>query len=291
MPPLLSNNQFSVLDLHEPEIDKDISDTLKSIKLTPKQLPSSSEMPPTTHWLYKPKWEKRMPWMLKICSLEPGLNCIMLPIHLKTTDMMEEASSEAMVDTGATGNFIDQDFVWNAKLPTHKLLQLIPVYNIDGTPNEAGSIHEVVDMIMTYSGHLEWILLVVTWLGKQSMILGFSWLKKHNPEIDFRTGTVKMTRCLPRYCIGCKAEWKMEWDTKKREAQQINACCASPFPAFIEDAKDELEDGEFEVPSKRRLIHLSMKMMNLLKKATASGLQGSSLRQSRFGQPLQSLRG
>ena len=93
--------------------------------------------------------------MLKIHSLKPGLNCIMLPIHLKTMDTMEEASSEAMVDTGAMGDFIDQDFVQNAKLPTRKLLQLIPVYNVDGTPNEAGSIHEVVDMIMTYSGHSE----------------------------------------------------------------------------------------------------------------------------------------
>ncbi len=79
----------------------------------------------------------------------------MLPIHLKTTDTMEEALSKAIVDTGTTGDFIDQDFVQNAKLPTHKLLQLIPVYNVDGSLNEAGSIHKVVDMIMTYSGHSE----------------------------------------------------------------------------------------------------------------------------------------
>ncbi len=115
-----------------------------------------------TRRLRKPKWEKRMPRTLKIHSLEPGLNCIMLPIHLKTTDTMEEASSEAMVDTGAMGNFIDQDFIRNAKLLTHKLSQPIPVYNIDRTPNEAGSIHEVVDMIMTYGGHSEQILLAVT---------------------------------------------------------------------------------------------------------------------------------
>ncbi len=83
----------------------------------------------------------------------------MLPIHLKTMDTMEEASSKAMVDTGATGDFIDQDFIRNAKLPTHKLSQPIPVYNVNGTPNEAGSIHEVVDMIMTYGGHSEQILL------------------------------------------------------------------------------------------------------------------------------------
>src|SRR6266545_3432641 len=194
-----------------------------------------------------------MPHMLKIRLLKPGLNCIMLPTHLKTMDTMEEASSKAMVDTSAMGDFIDQDFIRNAKLPTCKLSQPIPVYNVDGTPNEAGSIHEVVDMIMTYGGHSERILLAVTRLGKQSMILGFSWLKKHNPEIDFRAGTVKMTRCLPRCCVRCKDEQKAERDTKKREAQQINACRTGPFPAFVEDAEDELEsevplEKEFETP-------------------------------------------
>jgi len=86
----------------------------------------------------------------------------MVPTHLKTTDTIEEASTEAMVNTGATGDFVDQDFVNQAKLPTRKLSQPIPVYNIDGMLNEAGSIHEVVDMIMTYDGHSEHILLAIT---------------------------------------------------------------------------------------------------------------------------------
>ncbi len=45
----------------------------------------------------------------------------------------------------------------------------------------------------------------------------------------------------------------MEQDAKKRETQQINACCTSPFPAFIEDTEDELKDGEFEVPLKEKI--------------------------------------
>jgi len=118
----------------------------------------------------------------------------MIPIHLKTTDTLEEASTEAMVDTGATGDFIDRDFVERAKLPTRKLSEPVPVYNVDGTPNEAGSIDRVVDVVMTYNGHSERILLAVTRLGKQSMILGFTWLKKHNPEISFRpVPSVKMS--------------------------------------------------------------------------------------------------
>ena len=136
---------------------------------------------------------------------------------------MEEAATEAMVDTGATRDFINQDFIDWTKLPTRKLSQLIPVYNVDGTLNEASSIDKVVDIIMTYNGHLEHILFAVTQLGKQSMILGFTWLKKHNPEIDFRARSVKMTRCLPRCCIGCQTELKNEQKVQKEDSQWVNA--------------------------------------------------------------------
>jgi len=115
-----------------------------------------------------------------------------------------------MVDTGATGDFIDQDFITRVKLPTRKLSQLIPVYNVDGTLNEAGSIRKVVDVIMTYDQHSECILLMIIHLGKQSMKLGFTWLDKHNPEINFHPQSLKMTRFLPRCCVGCQADRKAE---------------------------------------------------------------------------------
>jgi len=154
---------------------------------------------------------------------------------------MEETSTEAMVNTGATGDFIDQDFVTRVKLPTRKLSQPIPVYNVDGTLNEAGSICKVVDMTMTYDRHSECILLAVTRLSKQSMILGFTWLDKHNLEIDFHARSVKMTRCLPRCCVGCQADQKAERNAKREDAERINACRTGPFPAFVEDADEEDE--------------------------------------------------
>jgi len=174
-PLLLSNNRFSVLEITEPKVDEEA------------QEPDTPTLPPTKprkpRW---PKWEKWIKCKLVIRSLDLDAKCIMLPIHLKTTDTMEETSTEAMVNTGATRDFIDQDFVTGAKLPICKLSQPIPVYNVDGTLNEARSIREVVDMIMTYNRHSECILLAVTRLGKQSIILGFTWLDKHNLEIDFR---------------------------------------------------------------------------------------------------------
>ena len=112
--------------------------------------------------------------------------------------------------------------------------------------NEAGSIHEVVDVLITYHNHSERILLAVTHLGKQSMILGFTWLDKHNPEIDFRAQTVKMTWCLPCCCSGCQAERKEEWNATREGIWRINACRTGPFPAFVEDADKDNDEPAAE---------------------------------------------
>ena len=70
---------------------------------------------------------------------------------------------------------------------------------MDGTWNSTGSITHAVELIVKFQGHHEKIMVEVMDLGKNSFILGFSWLKCHNPEIDWTKGTVKMTSCL-RHC-------------------------------------------------------------------------------------------
>ena len=73
------------------------------------------------------------------------------------------------------------------------------MYNVDGTWNSAGSITHAVELIVEFQGHHEKITAEVMDLGKNSFILGFSWLKHHNPDIDWTKGTVTMTHC-PRHC-------------------------------------------------------------------------------------------
>ena len=73
------------------------------------------------------------------------------------------------------------------------------MYNVDGTWNSAGSIIHAAELIVEYQGHHKKITAEVMDLGKNSFILGFSWLKCHNPDINWTKGTVKMTHC-PRHC-------------------------------------------------------------------------------------------
>lgn len=49
-------------------------------------------------------------------------------------------------------------------MTSHPVPVLI-VDGIDGTPNKAGQITEVVDLILWYCHHTEWMLFAVTGLG------------------------------------------------------------------------------------------------------------------------------
>jgi hypothetical protein len=125
------------------------------------------------------------------------------------------------VDSGATGNFIDWDYIRSNRLTTRRLSKPVPVYNVDDTLNEAGSITEVADLILRYKNHSERTLFAVTGLGKQNLLLGHTWLLKHNPEIDWATGEVKMSRCSARCCSGCRDEIREEFRAQKAEIRRI----------------------------------------------------------------------
>jgi hypothetical protein len=52
---------------------------------------------------------------------------------------------------------------------------------------------------MSHQGHKERTVFEVCDLGKNNLIIGYTWLQKHNPEVNWKTGEVEMTRC-PREC-------------------------------------------------------------------------------------------
>jgi hypothetical protein len=63
-------------------------------------------------------------------------------------------------------------------------------------------------MVVNYKGHTERIQLTVTQLRKQHIILGYSWLQKHNPEINWETKEVCMM-CCPTGCRTCWVELRV----------------------------------------------------------------------------------
>jgi len=197
-------NKFTVLTIEDPNtIDSELIDAL-------------SPNPPVPALLHKPKWEKRLPKLLAISTLNVQGTSLLLPVEIGTTDTSKLYSVKALLDCGATRSFIDRDFVCSKEMNTRTLSRNIPVFNIDGFPNEAGQIFEVVDVVLQYKTHSERMLLAVSGLGKQNLILGYDWLKDHNPKIDWEKGEVKMTRCPLQYEEG-RALWKEQTCQKRTE--------------------------------------------------------------------------
>jgi hypothetical protein len=227
MPSLSCSNRFSFLPV----------DNINEIKVV--QPPEDPPTPPVSavsrH--FRPRWERDLLARLVIASLEDPSppRSLKIKVDIETTDTGEVKSLDALIDSGATGRFVDRDYVKANRLRTRVLSRPIPVYNVDGNPNEAGSISEVADLILKYQSHSERALFAVTGLGKQNLILGLPWLQKHNPEIDWTTGTVKMNRCSPSRCSGCREERK----AKQAETRHIARCTAGPLPASVEDAEEE----------------------------------------------------
>ena len=122
-----------------------------------------------------PHWERRLPRKYVI-AFTPSANSLDIKVEIVTMDTQEIMSIKALIDSGATRLFIDQGYINRSRLTTQTLSKPIPVFNVDGTPNEAGSIQEVVDVVLCYQDHSEHVQFAVTGVGKQDVILGYTWL-------------------------------------------------------------------------------------------------------------------
>ena len=198
-PPLSSFNKFHVLQIDE------IDDSAVSEDLLEKDVPPYRP----TRTRRRPRWEKRIRLRTTIAGLNPSPRSLIIPIELETTDTASRLTVQALIDSGATGTFIDKDFVRERGINTRTLSQPIAVFNVDGSANEAGEISEVVDLVLRYRNHSERVLFAVTGLGKQKVLLGHTWLKEHNPEIDWQFGEVKMS-CCPTRCAECREQRREE---------------------------------------------------------------------------------
>jgi len=69
--------------------------------------------------------------------------------------------------------------------------------DIDGTKN--GEVIRFVSLELEINRHTEQINIAVTDLNSTDMFLGYNWLVKHNPEVNWNTGTIQFTRCLREY--------------------------------------------------------------------------------------------
>jgi len=99
-----------------------------------------------------------------------------------------------------------------------KLERPINVRNVDRLFNKERSIENTVEVNIYYQKHKKRMEIDVIGGQKWTVILGMPWLARHNPEIDWRTGKVKMTRCPEEYDKQWRpVQGKLGWEKQKEE--------------------------------------------------------------------------
>jgi hypothetical protein len=102
-----------------------------------------------------------------------------IPIFFTNKD--GTVASEALIDSGATENFMDKRVLRRLGVGRICLGQSKKVQNIDGTLNQAGEITHFC-VLKTKLGEKEKAQkFYITDLGKDRIILGFPWLEEYNP--------------------------------------------------------------------------------------------------------------
>jgi hypothetical protein len=117
--------------------------------------------------------------------------------------------TQALLDYGASGEFMDSEFAKLHNIPLIKLNKPQITRNADGTQNEQGVVTHKAIINLGVNGKEDPTTFFITGLGKDNVILGLTWLRKHNPIVNWKEGTLRgrprLSEVLQRNIL---ASWK-----------------------------------------------------------------------------------
>jgi Retroviral aspartyl protease len=135
-------------------------------------------------------------------------NSIYVPINIGSS----KQTVKALIDSGAGGLFIDQNFAKNFEI--NYLDEPVKAYNMDGMENKWETINAYINLEFKLG---DWKFnehFYVTGLRKQRIILGFPWLHKYNLIINWTKGEVTFKpfqinwKCLIKKGKQIQQEWQ-----------------------------------------------------------------------------------
>ena len=162
-PSIASPNRFDILCNESDNIPLASTETIDAPP-NPDDQPVASAPPPARPVTHPPPaglatrpprksaWERKLPKRYTVAATS-GANSLHLPLETESTDNAVKLSLDGLVDCGATSNFIDFEYIKVSGILVRQLSQPIPVFNVDGSPNEAGFIRDVATLVLRYKGH------------------------------------------------------------------------------------------------------------------------------------------
>src|SRR5712691_6188155 len=100
----------------------------------------------------------------------------------------------ALVDSGATENFINLTYAKWLRLPIKQLAQSRRLYNIDGTENKAGELRFYTDLQVQIGRIITPLRFFLSDLGEHTAILRYAWFAAVQPKNDSTRGRIDHTQ-------------------------------------------------------------------------------------------------
>jgi hypothetical protein len=105
-----------------------------------------------------------------------------------------------LIDSGCTTSLINNKYALVNRIELFPLTKPIRILNADGSENHKGLITHYAKIWIMIGEHIEVCPLLSAQLGVDKPIfLGHNWLTHHNPDINWRRGTVAFS-CCPESC-------------------------------------------------------------------------------------------
>nr|XP_055051762.1 retrotransposon-derived protein PEG10 [Misgurnus anguillicaudatus] len=163
--------------------------------------PMQAEIPWTVFILWQPRTShpalpsKRSSPIVNLRLLSGGISArktsstsTLLPVRLRwSTHTLDQ---HALVDSGAEGSFMDFNFARKIKIPLTSLKHPIAPFALDGHKLPVITQTTIPVSLITSGNHTEKISFLITDSPQTPIVLGHTWLHKHNPRIDWRLGSV-----------------------------------------------------------------------------------------------------
>jgi hypothetical protein len=114
-----------------------------------------------------------------------------MSIRVYVNSDQKRAETTALLDSGATENFITPDYAYAMRLPLKRLATPRDVYNVDHTRNWQGQITHYTDLAMKTGNRQIMMRFFLTNLGENKVILGYPWFAAMQLCIDWARGWIE----------------------------------------------------------------------------------------------------
>jgi len=120
--------------------------------------------------------------------------CKSMTVRTYVHSPLKRAETTALLDSGATENFMNLAYAKWLKLPIKTLRYPQPLFNVDGSTNKQGDLKFYSDLVIrtgTTRKNMRFFLLD---LGNHQLILGYPWFAAYQPKVDWARGWIDVSQ-------------------------------------------------------------------------------------------------